>query len=198
MLSHVLSYLRRNHLSILALFVAVGGTSYAAMQLPAHSVGTRQLKNRAVTAAKIAPSALVRLRGPDGRAGPKGDTGPKGNVGPSGPKGDAGAKGDPGSARAYAHVVVGISPTFRTSFNFASVRREPSIPAGGFCVKPSDPSVLSGQTNFNVTAVASADQDNRVAIVNSPANGCANDELSVHIVDLAGVAMDSGFDLIVP
>lgn len=40
-------------ISLIALFVALGGTSYAAMTLPKNSVGTKQLKNGAVTAAKI-------------------------------------------------------------------------------------------------------------------------------------------------
>src|SRR5258708_7048681 len=45
-------------LSLIALFVALGGTSYAAItSLPAGSVGTAQLKNGAVTAAKISSSA---------------------------------------------------------------------------------------------------------------------------------------------
>jgi hypothetical protein len=37
----------------LALFVALGGTSYAVTSLPASSVGTSQLKNASVTAAKL-------------------------------------------------------------------------------------------------------------------------------------------------
>lgn len=40
-------------ISLIALFVALGGTTYAAVNLPANSVGTAQLKNNAVTAAKI-------------------------------------------------------------------------------------------------------------------------------------------------
>lgn len=39
--------------SITALFVALGGTGYAAFSLPKNSVGTTQLKNRAVTKAKL-------------------------------------------------------------------------------------------------------------------------------------------------
>jgi hypothetical protein len=41
-----------------ALFVALGGTSYAAIKLPANSVGTKQIKNSAVTAAKIADGSV--------------------------------------------------------------------------------------------------------------------------------------------
>jgi len=39
--------------SLVALFVALGGTTYAATSLPANSVGTAQIRNKAVTAAKI-------------------------------------------------------------------------------------------------------------------------------------------------
>jgi hypothetical protein len=39
--------------AVVALIVAIGGTSYAAFTLPKGSVGTAQLKNRAVTNAKL-------------------------------------------------------------------------------------------------------------------------------------------------
>jgi hypothetical protein len=53
-------HLRRNAVAYLALFVALGGTSYAALRLPAGSVGNRQIRNQAVSAAKIAPGAITR------------------------------------------------------------------------------------------------------------------------------------------
>ncbi|MDX6569730.1 MAG: hypothetical protein QOH15_2308, partial [Gaiellales bacterium] len=39
--------------SCLALAVALGGTGYAAVVLPANSVGTKQLKQGAIVAAKV-------------------------------------------------------------------------------------------------------------------------------------------------
>lgn len=42
----------------LALFVALGGTTYAAVSLPANSVGTKQLRDGAVTASKLHPHAV--------------------------------------------------------------------------------------------------------------------------------------------
>jgi hypothetical protein len=57
----VLTYLRRHHLAIIALFVALGGTSYAATQLPANSVGTRQIRAGAVTPSKLAPTLAAQL-----------------------------------------------------------------------------------------------------------------------------------------
>jgi hypothetical protein len=46
-------------IALIALFVALGGTSYAALSLPPNSVGTRQLKNGAVTSKKVAPKLIV-------------------------------------------------------------------------------------------------------------------------------------------
>jgi hypothetical protein len=43
----------------LALAVALGGTSYAAVRLPANSVGTKQLKKNAVTSAKVKNDTLT-------------------------------------------------------------------------------------------------------------------------------------------
>ena len=42
-----------------ALFVALGGTSYAAIKLPANSVGTKQIKNSAVTSVKVKNGSLT-------------------------------------------------------------------------------------------------------------------------------------------
>ena len=46
-------------LSAIALFVALGGTSYAAITLARNSVGTKQLKKNAVTAPKIRAGAVT-------------------------------------------------------------------------------------------------------------------------------------------
>jgi hypothetical protein len=43
----------------LALLVALGGTTYAAVVLPPNSVGTAQLKKGAVTAVKVKPGSLL-------------------------------------------------------------------------------------------------------------------------------------------
>ena len=47
-----------NAMSTIALFVALGGVSYAATQLPPGSVGTKQLRDQAVTGRKVATSTL--------------------------------------------------------------------------------------------------------------------------------------------
>lgn len=54
-----LTFIRHNAIALAALFVALGGTSYAALSLPAGSVGTRQLRNGAVTGAKLDPTSVA-------------------------------------------------------------------------------------------------------------------------------------------
>jgi hypothetical protein len=46
-------------MGVIALFVALGGTSYAATQLPAGSVGAKQIRGGAVTARKIHSGAVT-------------------------------------------------------------------------------------------------------------------------------------------
>jgi hypothetical protein len=59
MLHRVGRHLRHNLVGYVALFVALGGASYAAVSLPKNSVGTKQLKNGAVTTSKIAAGAVT-------------------------------------------------------------------------------------------------------------------------------------------
>jgi hypothetical protein len=54
----VVRHLRANVIAYAALFVALGGTSYAATSLPKNSVGTRQLKPSAVHRSDIASNAV--------------------------------------------------------------------------------------------------------------------------------------------
>jgi hypothetical protein len=86
----------------IALLLAMGGTGYAAIVLPAGSVGTAQLQKKAVTGKKIASSAVTgakvkdfSLRGTDFKAGelPAGAQGAKGDKGDKGDQGDVGAPG---------------------------------------------------------------------------------------------------------
>jgi hypothetical protein len=48
-----LTFARHNAIALAALFVALGGTSYAALSLPAGSVGTPQIRNHSVTPIKF-------------------------------------------------------------------------------------------------------------------------------------------------
>ena len=77
----VARHLRRNAVAYLALFVALGGTSYAALKLPKNSVGGKQIKKNAVTGRKVKNGSL---KAGDFAAGTllKGDKGAPGDPGP--------------------------------------------------------------------------------------------------------------------
>ncbi len=87
-------------ISLIALTISLGGTSYAAVTLRANSVGAKQLRKNAVTSTKVANGSLL---GADFKKGqlPRGENGAPG---PAGPAGAPGAVGAPGSALAFAHI----------------------------------------------------------------------------------------------
>lgn len=57
-MTKLLTHVKRNVVAYLALFVALGGTSYAAINLPAGSVGSKQLRSGAVTNKKLAKGSV--------------------------------------------------------------------------------------------------------------------------------------------
>jgi hypothetical protein len=113
----------------LALLVALGGTGVAAVSAvgPIHSVGTLQLKNSAVTRAKIANNAINSSKVLNGsllRADFKPSqipAGPPGPPGQTGPPGQNGAPGPPGVAPpGYIAQVVSQTSTDPTTTNSTS------------------------------------------------------------------------------
>lgn len=106
-MKHLLSRLSyANVISTLCLVLVLGGGSaYAATQLAKNSVGTQQLKNAAVTPAKLSNAAKQTMTGPTGPTGPKGSTGARGATGATGltgAKGERGEKGEKGETGAAA------------------------------------------------------------------------------------------------
>ena len=85
-----------NVMATIAVFIALGGASYAAIKLPKNSVGTKQLKNGAVTPAKLSGAAKQTMTGPAGPTGPKGATGARGATGATGATGAKGERGEKG------------------------------------------------------------------------------------------------------
>lgn len=94
-------------ISVVALFVALGGTGYAAAKLPAKSVGTAQLRGGAVTSTKVKNGSLLAQDFKKGQllAGRTGRVGPAGAPGPQGAPGPAGAAGAPGPRGGFSSVV---------------------------------------------------------------------------------------------
>ena len=97
----LIRYARQHHVALIALFLALGGTSYAAVALPANSVGAKQIKKDAVTSKKVKNGSLKRQDFAAGQL-PAGPTGPAGPVGPAGPPGPKGESFEPAVLEASA------------------------------------------------------------------------------------------------
>ena len=93
-----------NVMATVAVFIALGGSSYAAIKITGRNVpdGTltgKDLKNTSVKSADVSGLTSRDFRAgqlPAGPQGPKGDAGAAGPAGPSGPQGPAGERGLPG------------------------------------------------------------------------------------------------------
>jgi hypothetical protein len=98
-----------NIMSVVAVFIALGGASYAAVNLPKNSVGTKQLKGKsvgtnklnagAVNSAKVLDRSLLAVDFKEGEllAGPTGPKGTDGQPGATGTDGQPGATGADGA-----------------------------------------------------------------------------------------------------
>lgn len=121
-----------NVTATLALFLALGGISWAATSLPKNSVGATQLRKNAVTGTKIKKSAVTSSKVKNGSltaADLKKGTLLSGPTGPAGPKGDTGAAGP---SEAYTTVKGGGLQNLTNSF--AAVVTSPELPAGDYVV----------------------------------------------------------------
>lgn len=104
-------------IALIALFVALGGSSYAALKLPRNSVGSSQIRKNAVTSVKVKDRSLLAT---DFKAGqlPRGETGATGARGPS--------DGYVGNRQA--------SPLLSLTSAFQRVAISPQLPAGNYVV----------------------------------------------------------------
>ena len=106
-------------ISVVALFVALGGTGYAAVTITGKdvkngSLTTKDIKNNSLTSSDVKDRSL-RLR--DFRSGELSN----GQRGPAGPAGPAGAAGAAGSAIAFARVAASGDVDASVSKNIAVV-----------------------------------------------------------------------------
>jgi hypothetical protein len=111
---------------MVALFVAMGGTGYAALKLPKNSVGSTQIKTGAVGSSEVKDGALRRKDFGAGQipAGPRGLVGPVGPAGTNGTNGHDGVTGPRGPSDAY----LGSNNGSQNDTNTASVM----VPAGDY------------------------------------------------------------------
>ena len=204
-------------LALIALLVALGGVSYAAVQINGkdiknNSVPGNKLTNGAVTNAKVKANSLTANRLTSAaRAslrGAQGPQGPVGREGARGPEGLAGPKGPAGTALAYAQVdpVPAGDPTFvaaRTS-GFSGLTR----PAGGRYCLALDAALVGQAFSGGVAArptVATVEYTNSEAplsgsvLVFGLPQDCPANTFEVATVDAGGGFQNNiAFTLIVP
>jgi hypothetical protein len=99
-----------NVMATVAVFVALGGSSYAAGKITGKQVANssltgRDVKNSSLTSADVKNRSLRAVDFKPGQL-------PAGATGPQGPQGPQGNPGAPGSARAYGEVVIDSSGNF--------------------------------------------------------------------------------------
>jgi hypothetical protein len=174
----------------LALAIALGGTGYAAVVLPANSVGTKQLKNGAVVASKVKPHSLVAsnfAKPPKGDKGDKGDPGSQGTQGlpgQAGAKGDKGDKGDP-ATKLFAAVAKDGTAIVKS----AGVNSAHGSGSGKYVV-----TFPQGVSNC-APIVSIADTDGGEAAAAVPAAG--SNTLNVSTFSLGGGTADRAFSVAV-
>jgi|SRR5262249_2377831 len=150
-------FLRQNAIGLLALFVALGGTTFAAStlisgsQIRPHTIAKNRLTNRAI-------SQLKGNRGPQGIQGPKGD------------KGD---KGDPGPSAAFAVHRETISPPVLPA-NADTTVATLALPAGKYVINANvDMDEISGSKHIETCHLSAGGDTDRVFVTT---DGTANGE----------------------
>ena len=125
-----------NLMSTFAVFVALGGTSYAAMtvtgeQIKDNSVTGRDVRNSSVASRDVRDHSLLGRdfkpgqlpagpqgpAGAQGKAGPPGPAGPQGTPGDQGPQGASGPAGPPGPPGVSGMSVVSAETAYNSSFS---------------------------------------------------------------------------------
>jgi hypothetical protein len=114
-------------LSLIALFVALGGTGYAAFKLPSNSIGSAHVINGSLQKIDLSKKTVAALRGNRGPRGVQGVQGESGPTGPVGPKGDKGATGEPwtaGSGLPSGRTLRGVFAPGGTATGAGSIAQE--------------------------------------------------------------------------
>jgi hypothetical protein len=167
-----------NVISTLCLFMLLGGIAYAAA-LPKGSVGTKQLKNNAVTGKKIkdksigtnelTPAAVTTLKGTKGDAGPAGAQGPQGTT----------------NSGAYATVDGGSEAFVGDHPGFSAVER---VLEGVYCLTPTSGTNIAHP--IAAVDLGTSGATNNAKLVEPFANGvveeCDPGELEVWTFELFG------------
>jgi hypothetical protein len=141
-----------NVVATIALFVALGGSSYAAITLPRNSVGANQIRTGGVRTAEVKDRSLgARDLSTAARTFLKGRTGPQGPTGPTGPPGNG--PGTPTSVVLTYETSPGTLNAGEVGGGTATCGAGRHVTGGGARVESaSDTSIRESYPNINNTA----------------------------------------------
>ena len=163
-----------NVMATIAVFIALGGSSYAVLRLPRNSVGTKQLRPGAVRSSDVRNHTLqpsdFSTRARQALAGPAGP------VGPAGPTGPAGA-----NAVKYFASVLPTGRIVRGNANSGGRASNPGTYVIGFPDSVSSCSYFAtlGTTDSSTAPagrITVSDAEGRVGVQTYDASGNATDE----------------------
>ncbi len=158
MSSRIGSYLRRHHLALVAILLALTGTAYAAGK-----INGKHIKRNSIPANRLKDSARKSLQGQQG------------------PQGVQGVQGAPGTARAYAYVKASATnPTFKTeqTKGFTAVSLAGGTVTGVYCLTP-DSTIDPSKTPIAVTPVWNGGIINNAFAQLREGSLCASGQLQV-------------------
>lgn len=155
-----------NVVATLALFIALGGTSYAAVKLKTGSVKARHIARNAVDSTKVKNGSL-KLSDFQKKSAPVGKPGPIGPAGPTGPQGAHGASGLNGAGVVRLGTLSVPSPyTTQRADNVAPFGYWWPVPGAALTVNiPSGQiGLATGSFTFQVPAACSPYPDDGVVV----------------------------------
>ena len=208
-----------NVMATVAVFIALGGSSYATLRVTSRNVpknaltgadiknlAGKDVRNNSLTGADVRNKSLTpkdfrgSVRGPQGPPGHLGATGAKGDNGDPGPRGLTG----PANWAVVREVnnVVGVVES-SASLAGTAVHRRPGRPAGVFCLDFPADSPLSGLgTTGSVEALEEGGPPSFITITVARGDVCTLDfpgaDVVVQTYDFAGNHVDRTFQVIVP
>jgi len=214
-----------NATASVAIFIALGGSSYAALRVTGRDVPKdaltgadikkltgRDVRNNSLTGADVKNKSLApkdfrgSVRGPQGPPGAPGATGVGGARGTKGDNGEPGPRGPAGPANwALVRQVNNVIGVFESSPSLAAttVHRRPGRPAGVFCLDfPAGAPLNRLGTTGSVEALEESGQRSFITVTVAAGDVCQIDfpgaDVVVQTYDFAGNHVDRTFQVIVP
>ena len=187
----IVGHVRGNAIAYLALFLALGGTSYAIgtntigsaqirkgavhnSDLGSNSVTSSKVKNGSLLAADFKSSELSSLKGATGATGPQGPKGDKGDTGATGPAGPTAAAFAYADGTGASLSTSGFAGIFALSTDQSTVN--PPKATTGLLVMPVAGKVLAtGMVNILDNVNPPANRDNSCKFQIAPQGGAFSD-----------------------